>query len=112
MHEALSDGLDVVDDVVELDGQVVDVLAVERCDERLLEPRADLAVDLVALLLERLDLRDALVEPVELVIRSRSLTAAVARFWPAAANRSKNFMSRGISRKAIVRPPFSQGRAC
>ena len=49
------------------DSQLVDVLAIERRDERVLQPGVDLAVDLVAPLLERLDLGDALVEPVVLV---------------------------------------------
>src|SRR4051794_4180020 len=37
------------------------------------------------------------------VIRSRSFTAAADRFWPLAANRSRNFTSRGISRKVMRR---------
>src|SRR3954452_10229568 len=37
------------------------------------------------------------------VMRSRSFTAAVERFWPLAANRSRNFTSRGISRKVMRR---------
>ena len=62
-----ADRLDEVDDVVEPARQVVDVLAIERRDEGLLEPFVDVVVDLVALLLERLDLGDPIVEPVEIV---------------------------------------------
>ena len=50
--EGLGDLLDAVEHVVEARDQVVDVLAVERRDERPVEPRLDLVVDLVALVLE------------------------------------------------------------
>jgi len=49
--------LDEVDDVVEGTDQGIDVLAVERCDERRLEPMPDLVADLVAAVLRRPDLR-------------------------------------------------------
>ena len=55
----------------------MDVLAVERRDEAALEPGRDLPVDLVATLLERLDLGDPLVEPV--VAREHRLERAGGR---------------------------------
>ena len=58
----------------------MDVLAVERRDECLLEPAVDLQVDLVALLLERLDLGDALVEAVEVLDQVPQLSRSLARF--------------------------------
>ncbi|MDP2349561.1 MAG: hypothetical protein Q8M74_00185 [Chloroflexota bacterium] len=47
-----------------MDRQLVDVLAVERRDEAASKAGRDLVVDLVAALLQRLDLGDALVQPV------------------------------------------------
>ena len=55
--ERLGDRLDAIHDVVEPGDELVDVLAVERGDERVLEPAGDLLVDLVAALLEGLDVR-------------------------------------------------------
>ncbi len=49
--QEIGDLLDVVDDVVELGGEVVDVLAVERGDERRLHSLDDVVGDPVALLL-------------------------------------------------------------
>src|SRR6266545_2670959 len=54
-HEALGGGLDVVEHVVEPGGEVVDVLAVDRRDERGVQPLDDLVRDLVALMLDFLD---------------------------------------------------------
>ena len=54
-QQQLRHGLDVVDDVVELLGQGVDVLAVERRDEGRVEPLEDRAGDLVALVLALVD---------------------------------------------------------
>ena len=65
--ERLGDGLDAVHDVVEPRDELVDVLAIERRDERVLEPAGDLVVDLVAALLERLDVGDARLELVVLL---------------------------------------------
>ena len=48
--------VDQVDDVVEADGQLVDVLAVDRRDEGPVDAAEDLVRDLVALVLEALDL--------------------------------------------------------
>ena len=76
--ERLGDRLDAVDDVVQPDRQLVDVLTIERRDERVLEPSVDLAVDLVATLLERLDLGDALVELVVVARASRRRAPAAA----------------------------------
>ena len=56
-----------VDDVVEPRHELVDVLAVERRDERVLELAGHLAIDLVAGLLEGLDAGDPLIEPVVLL---------------------------------------------
>ena len=50
-HERVTHLLDVVEDVVEPADQAVDVLAVERGDERSLEPMADVVADLVAAVL-------------------------------------------------------------
>jgi hypothetical protein len=64
--DRLGDRLDPVDDIIEARDELVDVLAVERGDEGVLEPAGQLAAELVAPLLERLDLRHPLVETVEL----------------------------------------------
>ena len=48
--------VDQVDDVVEAHGELVDVLAVDRRDERPVDAPQDLVRDLVALVLEALDL--------------------------------------------------------
>ena len=109
--ERLGDRLDPVDDVVEPRHELVDVLAVERRHERVLEPAVDLVVDLVAALLERLDRGHALVEIVVLVDHPWSAAAAAARLSPSAANSSKNFGSLGRIRKLIEVPPVGVGRS-
>ena len=54
-QQQLRHGLDVVDDVVELLGEGVDVLAVERRDEGGVQPLEDRPGDLVALVLALVD---------------------------------------------------------
>ena len=49
--EVVRDLLGVVDDVVERRGQVEDVLAVDRRDDRLVEPADDVMGDLIAVVL-------------------------------------------------------------
>ena len=66
-HERLGDRLDPVDDVVQSRRELVDVLAIERRDERVLEPSRDLLVDLVTALLECLDVGDPGLQAVVLV---------------------------------------------
>ena len=61
-HEGLGDRLDPVDDIVKPRHEFVDVLPVERGDEGILEPARHGAVDLVAALLERLDVGDPRVQ--------------------------------------------------
>jgi hypothetical protein len=50
--EALSGFFGVIDEVVELDGKLADVFAVEWCDERAVERAEDAVGDLVAAMLE------------------------------------------------------------
>ena len=57
----MDDGEHIVDDVVELLGQLVDVLPVERRDEARVEPVEDLAGELVALPLTGYDPLEATV---------------------------------------------------
>src|SRR5512134_1291229 len=59
--QALCYRLDEIEHVVKATAELVDVLSVERRDEGVLQAPADLAVDPVALLLERLDVAHALV---------------------------------------------------
>ena len=66
-HQRFGGRLDEVDHVVQARCQLVDVLAVERSHEDVLQLGADLAVDVVALLLECLNAVHALVQPVEAV---------------------------------------------
>src|SRR5437867_513623 len=53
--QALGSRLDVVEDVVEPAGEIVDVLAIDRRDERRVEALDDLVGDLVGLMLDFLD---------------------------------------------------------
>jgi hypothetical protein len=48
--------VDQVDDIVEPHGQAVDVVAVDRSDERAIDPAKNLVGNLIALVLEGLDL--------------------------------------------------------
>ena len=73
-HEQLGRRLHVVDDVVELLGEGVDVLAVERRDEGRVEPPEDRAGDLVAPLLAVVDQVDELLD----VSRSRVETLVMS----------------------------------
>ena len=63
--EAVADLHHVVDDVVELLGEGVDVLAIERRDERRVEPPQDLADQLVAAPLAGDDRLETALRPVE-----------------------------------------------
>jgi len=64
-HEPRADGLDGVEHVVEPARQVVDVLALERGHERPVELGEQLVGHAVGLVLDRLELLGALIEPVE-----------------------------------------------
>jgi len=54
-HEALGDRVDVVEHVVEAPGQLVDVLAVQRGDEALVQPLHEAMDEIVALVLDVVD---------------------------------------------------------
>ncbi len=100
-REAFARGLHEVDHVVQSNGQLVDVLAVERRDERRLEPRIDLAIDLVAPLLERLDLADALVEPVVVLDKLVQLRTGLGQV---VARRHKQVEELDVPRESVERP--------
>ena len=58
--EAAGGGVDQVDNVVELAAELVDVFAVQRSDEGLVELGKDVVSDLVALVLDGFDILDLL----------------------------------------------------
>ena len=82
--EEVGDLLDVVDDVVERGGQLVDVLAVDRGDERLVEPPDDVVRDPVAVLLADQDVAGQLAalgvvreQPLEQLGRAQDVAAGL-----------------------------------
>ena len=94
-REEVRDLLDPVDDVVEPGRERVDVLAVDRRDERLVEALDDVVRDPVALLLADDDVaRELAVSGHSRTSRS-SRPAARTMFAPASSNRSKNSRSFG-----------------
>ena len=86
--EPVADLHHVVDDVVELLGEGMDVLPIERRDERGVQPPEDLADQLVAALLARDDGRETVLAPRR--ASSRSRRAQSATLAAASLNSAKN----------------------
>ena len=89
--------LDAVEDVVEAAGQVVDVLPLERRDEGVAELGEELVGDVVALVLDRLDLLVLLLDVLVVVDELLEGQGASLRLAASSRKSSKNLWSLGKS---------------